>query len=107
MTTIAALRRQLYARGLTPQPSCPMCRATCTAADLDAKTGACWTCARRVLALRRLELIDLKLIGLWAASREETDPARLEAIDSEMYELEGERMELYYTEVAPEESSHA
>ena len=108
MTTIAALRRQLLGRGLTLAPSCPMCHTACTAADLDKSTGICWTCARRVLALRRLELIDLRLVGLWAASREETDPARLEAIDAEMAELEGERFDLYWTEVATEEErSHA
>ena len=97
--SIAGLRRQLLGRGLTLAPTCPMCR-TQRQPDQFTREGVCLPCARRVLALRRIELLDLRLVGLWAASREETDPARLEAIDSEMDQLQGERDDLYWEEVA-------
>jgi hypothetical protein len=104
--SIPALRRQMLARGLSTRPICPDCREPHRPRDFH-KSGVCGPCARKAAALRRIEVIDHKLVTLWAASREVTDPATLELIDSEMHELEGERMELWFTEVEPEERSHA
>jgi len=105
--SVPALRRQLLARGLTRRPVCPDCRQEVAPADFHPSLGVCTRCARKAAALTRIDAIDHKLVELWAASREVTDPATLELIDAEMYDLEGERMSLWYTEVEPEGRSHA
>ncbi len=102
MTPIAALRRQLLARGLTRRPVCPSCHQE-RAPEAFMRAGWCRPCDDRMRLETRMAVVEARLALLWPGERE--DPGN-EALAEEIRDLEAERFMLYY-DLHPDEASHA
>lgn len=109
--TVARLRRQLEARGLTRRPVCPCCQREADARSFTTR-GICAACevalaqAERAVLEARLADLDERIGALWPALRECEAGDQAAMIERELTTLEQERLETYYA-LHPDEVSHA